>query len=180
MSMTVIEHIEVTAASQASIVFDLIPDTYTDLYLVVSARSTRTAGELDDLKIKLNTSSSDFTSRALYATNSQAYSNTSTNRLGWLPADGGATANTFGNAGFHIPNYTSSNAKSLSADTVTETNHSSGIDVLNGVSALLWNPSSQAAINEIEIYALNGNLKQYSSATLYGITAGSDGITAVS
>ena len=178
MSMTVIEHIPVGSGGQASIVFDLIPDTYTDLYLVVSARSNRAVGEVDDLKVKFNTSSSNITSRALYGNGSGAFSGTATDRLGWVPANGEATANTFGNAGFYIPNYTSSNAKSLSADTVTENN---ATDVLLGITAMLWNPSPQAAIDEIEIYPLNGTLlMEYSSATLYGITAGSDGSTAVS
>jgi hypothetical protein len=176
--MTLIEHIELDTAGQASIVFDLIPATYTDLYLVVSARSNRTVGEVDDLKVKFNTSSSNITSRALYGTGAVAVSGTATDRLGWVPANGGATANTFGNASFYIPNYTSSNAKSLSADTVTENN---ATDVILGITAMLWNPSPQAAINEIEIYPLNGTqLMQYSSATLYGITAGSDGTTTVS
>ena len=175
--MQVIEHIPVGSGGAASIVFDLIPDTYTDLYLVVSARSNRAVGEVDDLKVKFNTSSSNMTSRALYGTGAAAVSGTATDRLGWIPSNA-ITANTFGNAGFYIPNYTSSNAKSLSADTVTENN---ATDVVMGITAMLWNPSPQAAIDEIEIYPLNGTLlMEYSSATLYGITAGSDGSTAVS
>ena len=177
MSMTVIEHIEVGSGGAASIVFDLIPDTYTDLYLVVSARSNRAIGEVDELKVKFNTSSSNITSRALYSTGYAAYSGTATDRLGWVTSNA-IISNTFGNAGFYIPNYTSSNAKSLSADTVTENN---ATDAVMGITAMLWNPSPQAAIDEIEIYPLNGTLlMQYSSATLYGITAGSDGSTTVS
>jgi hypothetical protein len=83
-----------------------------------------------------------------------------------------ATANTFGNTELYIPNYTSTNAKSVSIDTVSETNAAASLMRLN---AALWNPSTQAAINRIDLYALTSTSSSFlsgSTFTLYGISNG--------
>ena len=77
-----------------------------------------------------------------------------------------ATANTFGNFDFYIPNYAGSTNKSASGDAVSENNASLAYQSL---SANLW--SNTAAINAISIAPVNGTLfTQYSTATLYGIS----------
>jgi hypothetical protein len=88
----------------------------------------------------------------------------------------GATANTFSNIGVYLPNYTASTAKSMSTDTVGENNATQAFQT---ITAALWNVTDP--INQITV-GFNGsdNFLQYSSATLYGILKGSDGIVTVS
>ena len=174
MSMTVIEHIEVTAATQASLVFDSIPAIYTDLVLTLSARTVN-AGIGDVVSIAFNGSTSNFTTRYLYGDGANDTSSTATNTGFWI--NGNTSANyIFSNGTLYIPNYTSSNAKSYSTDSVSENNVTNAYQI---IIAGLWNPAVQAAINEITLTA-SGNFMQYTSATLCGIKSGSDGTTTVS
>ncbi len=166
------------ASNQASITFSSIPQTYTDLYLVVSGRLSSSNSE--GLFIEFNGVTSGYSARDLYGTGSSAA--TSTNPYGITSklfigsqASTAQTSNTFGVTSAYIPNYTSSNQKSVSAENIYENNGTAaGIDVLAG----LW--TGTGAITQIVITSNNGNLVQYSSATLYGITKGSDGVTTVS
>jgi hypothetical protein len=77
----------------------------------------------------------------------------------------GATANTFSNADIYIPNYTSSNAKSVSVDGVTENNATEASATLTaGLS------TDTAAITSITVIALSsGTIATNSTFTLYGI-----------
>ena len=76
-----------------------------------------------------------------------------------------ATSSTFGNTEIYIPNYTSSNYKSLYSDSVTENN---GTQILLGLNHSLW--ANTAAITSITIAtATGGNYVQNSSFYLYGI-----------
>jgi hypothetical protein len=175
--MQIIQHQEL-ASSQASITFSSIPQTFTDLYLVISGRLS--AANSEGLFIEFNGVTSGYSARDLYGTGSSAAS--STNPFGITSklfvgsqASTAQTSNTFGVTTAYIPNYTSSNQKSVSADNIYENNATAaGMDVLAG----LW--TGTGAITSIVITSNNGNLVQYSSATLYGITKGSDGIVTVS
>ena len=89
---------------------------------------------------------------------------------------GSRTANTFANVQIHIPNYASSNYKSYSSDGGEENNATAAV---MGIWAGLWSDTS--AITEIKLEDYNGgSWVQYSSASLYGVTSGSDGTTTVS
>ena len=175
--MQVVQHQEL-ASAQASITFSSIPQTFTDLYLVISGRLSSANSE--GLFIEFNGVTSGYSARDLYGTGSSAAS--STNPFGITSklfvgsqASTAQTSNTFGVTTAYIPNYTSSNQKSVSADNIYENNATAaGQDVLAG----LW--TGTGAITSIVITSNNGNLVQYSSATLYGITKGSDGIVTVS
>jgi hypothetical protein len=169
--MKLIEHQEL-GSTQASITFSSIPQTFTDLYLVLSVRSDGNA----DIGIKFNNSTSNFSNRYLFGNGSSASSGTVYgNYIGAAPQNT-YTASTFGNFAVYIPNYAGSTAKSYSSDAVSENNATTAIQA---ITAGLWNVTD--AINRIDLYQLNGsNLVQYSSATLYGITKGSDGVTTVS
>ena len=175
--MTLIQHIEL-ASAQSSISFTSIPNTFTDLLLVCSFRSTEnTVGS--NAEIRFNGSSSGYSSRLLYGTGSSAASATGgSDRIHWAPttSGGSSTANTFGNAQIYIPNYASSNAKSVSIDAVAENNATASRQDIN---AALWNNS--AAISTIAFtWEQSANFAIGSSVTLYGITKGSDGTTTVS
>jgi len=179
MTMQVIQHTELGSAA-SSIEFTSIPQTYTDLYLVVSARSTRTdQGPRNVLAVQFNSVTTGYSYRRLYgipslATGSDNGSGADSFLLGYQSSNA-ATSNTFGNASLYIPNYTSSANKSGSSDSVGESNES---QVGLAIQANLW--SNTAAITSLKIYDPSYNLMTYSSATLYGITKGSDGVTTVS
>lgn len=156
--------VTVGAGGAASIDFTSIPSTYTDLVVKLSGRGTR-AATFDFYQIKLNTSTASFTGRYLYGAGSGTpASGTETNYAGTIPA-ANATASTFGNTEIYIPNYAGSTNKSYSVDSVSENNATAGEAVFY---AGLW--SNTSAITQITIIAANGNLAQYSTAYLYGVS----------
>ena len=163
-----IASITVGSGGAASMSFSSIPSTYTDLVIKGSVRGTTSATEVD-LNIQVGNGSvdtgSNYSTRELYGTGSSVGSNgfTTTNVHPPVNADS-ATANTFGNFELYIPNYTSSNQKSMSVDVVTENNATTAAA---RIAAYLWTGTS--AINIITLTAGSGSLKQYSTATLYGI-----------
>ena len=171
--MEVIGHIELTSTT-AGIVFSDIPQTYKDLYLVASIRNTRSATGAE-ARVYFN-GGSDFTTRYLGNETGTIGSGVITAR-GFCGVENGATsnANTFSNSWLYVPNYTSSTPHVFSAESQAETNTTGGVS--NYIVSGLWNTS--AAITSIE---LNGSFTYSagSSATLYGISAGSDGTTTVS
>jgi hypothetical protein len=173
--MQLIARQELTSAA-ASITFSSIPATFTDLYLVVSLRSNRAATN-DIVGLKFNGSTSNRSGRNLEGNGSSVFSNSLSDLRAGIATGNTATASTFGNSGCYIPNYASNSAKSLSSDGVSETN---ATNVNLSINAHLWNDTS--AVNSIELYPLAGGTTwdANSTATLYGILAGSDGVTTVS
>ena len=165
-----IETVTVGAGGAASITFSAIPDTFTDLYLVFSARST---GSATGAYFTFNGSTANFSGRFLQGSGSSANSGTEAQRAGYVTGTD-QTASTFASNAVYIPNYTASVAKSYSVDHVQENN---GTISYQGIYAGLWNQT--VAITSIALTNPTGNFAEYSSASLYGITAGSDGITSV-
>jgi hypothetical protein len=159
-----IQTVTVGAGGAATIDFTSIPQTYTDLKLVMSLRSTRATYADDDFYININGLTTNQTTRYLQGSGSSAGSFTGTRWGGLIPADGAATASVFGSAELYIPNYTSANNKSSSIDAVHETNATTAYQRLH---ANLW--SQTAAITQLTIVCADGNFKQYSTATLYGV-----------
>jgi hypothetical protein len=166
-----LETIELTQ-SAASVTFDNIPQTgYTDLKVVMSARGDGASGIF---VCQFNGATTNLSSRVLYgingnATGSSTYSDE--NSIWGYTTNSGSTANTFGNAEIYIPNYASSNNKSVSIDAVNETNAADGRQIIN---AGLW--SSSAAITSITLLSKTGgnagtNFTQYSTFSLYGLAA---------
>jgi hypothetical protein len=152
----------VGSGGAANIEFTSIPGTFTDLMVLATARSART-GSVDDLVIQFNNSTSNLSGRRLFGNGSSVVSDTLTDIRGFAVGSG-STANTFSNTSFYIPNYTSSNYKSVSVDAANENN---AAESYQGLTAGLW--SSTAAITSIKLLANNGNLGQYSTFYLYGI-----------
>jgi len=161
-NMVLLEKITVGAAGASSVTFSGIPQTgYTDLVVKISAREA-TSTEWAATWI-YNGSSSSQTQRIIQG-NGAAVSSASYSNLSFIENSSGATANTFGNAEIYIPNYASSNFKSSSSDSVSETNATTAYARL---SADLW--SNTAAINSITISTISGNFAQYSTFYLYGV-----------
>jgi hypothetical protein len=177
--MQVIQHTELGSA-QSSITFSSIPQTYTDLLLVVSGRNSDTLnGIVTQLNIQFNSVGSGYSDRPLEGSGSSVGSGSRTSqsviRATALP-NSASTSNTFGNVQIYIPNYTSSANKSVSIDGVSENNATQSFQT---IVAGLW--ANSAAITSINLSAqVGGNFVSGSSATLYGILKGSSGGVTVS
>ena len=155
--------VTVGSGGATSLEFSSIPSTYTDLCIKLSPRSTNSSATYG-ATIQFNSSTSNFSYRALYGNGSSAgsYSDTAT-WLGEVPA-ATSTSNTFGNVEIYIPNYAGSTYKSFSIDNVGENNATAArADLI----AELW--SNTAAITNIKVESAV-NFAQYSTATLYGIS----------
>ena len=163
-----LERITVGLAGASSISFNNIPQTgYTDLKVVVSARDTRSGSVLNGLVIRFNGLSTGFSSRVLEGSGSGASSFTDTQGLIGENTSASATANTFSSTDIYIPNYTSSNYKSFSFDSVTENNATAAYADLG---AGLW--SNTAAITSVTLTSLNSaSFVQYSTFSLYALAA---------
>ena len=164
---TLIASNTVSSGGSSYVEFTSIPSTYTDLKLVGSARTDRSDSWLDYVSLLPNGSSSNISMRRLYGTGSTVGSDTSASYL-LAEADGAlATSNTFSNFEFYIPNYNSSNYKSLSIDAANENNSSTNNQM--SLSAGLW--SSTAAITSLRLNVVGGTqFVQYSTFYLYGIS----------
>jgi len=155
----------VSSGGASSITFSSIPQTYTDLKLVISARNTDTGGGAINLTFNGDSGSNYNLVRLINSNGSLGSGSGSTNTLYWIDSNDW-TANTFGSMELYIPNYTSSNKKSVSVDAVAENNSSSAY--LQALTALLWNNTS--AITSIGCASAGStSFMQYSSFYLYGI-----------
>jgi len=165
--MQLIQHIELSSA-QTNLTLNSIPQTYTDLYLWFSGRVSVTDG---GLRLRVNGSTANLSTRLLYGNGSSATSASETTYVGTV-SDSNTTANTFGNGALYFANYAGSVAKAFSGEVVHENNATAAVQ---WVVAGLYNSST--AISSLELFnAGGGNFVQYSSVTLYGILKGSDGI----
>jgi len=158
--------VTVGSGGASNIEFTSIPGTYTDLKIVISSRSTQAAlGEANRISFNGNTTNTDYTQKRLLGTGSAASSQSQTTRETFFNVGANATASTFANSEIYIPNYTSSNQKSASIDSVTENN---GTEAYAALIAINW--SGTAAITSVSFTSENSaNFVQYSTATLYGI-----------
>lgn len=161
--------VTVGSGGAANIEFTSIPATYTDLLIKASLRDNRTDSPVTDTVITFNSSSSGYSIRMIYGDGSSAGSATTSGATyiaGLYQNTNQTTSNTFSSAEIYIPNYTSSNNKSVSVDATSENNASTAYASLV---AGLWGNSS--AITSIKLAPMFGSLSyvQYSTATLYGI-----------
>lgn len=163
--------VTVGSGGAASIEFSSIPATYTDLCMVVSARSAHNDG-YESAKIALN-GSNTYSYKRLSGYDTTAASNGSASSQSWWVIGGNsstyATPNTFTSVQFYFPNYTSSNDKSVSLDFAVEQNGNGGLN-LNWLGMVAGLVTLTSAITTITLTTLNAaNFMQYSTATLYGI-----------
>jgi len=162
---TLIASSTVGSGGAAYVEFTSIPATYTDLLVRLSLRSDQAAVYASST-ILLNGSTANFTYKFVYGEGATAASFGGSTNLSADQNGDTATASTFSNADFYIPNYLSSNYKSISQDSVTENN---GTTAYAELGALLW--SNSAAITSVRVSAASTKLwKQYSTAYLYGIS----------
>jgi len=167
-NMVAIQTVTVGSGGASSIEFTSIPQTYTDLQIVLSGRQSVAGGT--NVNMKFNGSSSGYTNRNIISAAGTVASEssvlgTSSIKIGFIPENVNYTASTFSNQYVYIPNYAGSNNKSVSTDNAMENNSTS---VYFGLFAGLWSNSS--AITSIALTCESGNFVQYSTATLYGVS----------
>jgi hypothetical protein len=169
-----LERIELNA-SAASVTFSNIPQSgYTDLKVVTSARSTSGGAVAYSMFMRMNNlTTSIYLQRALEGSGSGASSFSQSGvdtavRVGLITGTG-ATASTFSNSEIYIPNYTSANNKSVSIDTVAETNATT--QYMNMIAYLI---NSTAAITDLTFStepAGGVTFAANSTFSLYGLAA---------
>jgi hypothetical protein len=162
--------VTVGAAGTSIIEFNSIPQTFTDIKLVMSSRQNL-AQVYGVLQLYFNSDATGLSYAILQGYNGAASSSGQSNVNGiyGVFSDNGAnsTANTFSNLEFYISNYASSSGKSVSYDQVSEGNATNqGYAIIGGG---FW--SGTAAINNITITTggSGANFIQHSSFTIYGI-----------
>lgn len=160
--MVKLQTVTVGAGGASSIDFTSIPQTYTDLKIVLSARTSYSA-VFQYLTLTFNSNAVGYTQKNLFGNGSTASSNTAVQVEG-VVVSALATASVFGNAEIYIPNYTSSNNKSYTAEGVGENNGTTSYQTL---SAGLW--SNTSAITSISVGFAGQTAVQYTTATLYGV-----------
>ena len=160
----------VSGSSTNPVTFNNIPQTFTDLMLVIYGRSTGTV-QLDTTLayVNFNTGTNNYSNTNFYTDGSSIVANRATNQVyfgfGAHPA-GGATANVFGTEVFHILNYTNSTAfKTVLSQASSDLNGSG--QMYMGVH--LWRQT--AAITRLDMYTSNPAWAAGSKLTLYGIKA---------
>lgn len=165
-TFTLIASSTVGAGGASSIDFTSIPNTYTDLVVKVSARSTAASGAAAAyIVLNFNGTTGNKTFKRLYGLGSSTGTDSGTLALAGTTPAANVTANTFGNHEFYIPNYTSGNNKSVSIDAVSENNSSTDNEL--DLVAFLW--SNSASITQVNLTLSQGNFAQYSTAYLYGV-----------
>lgn len=153
--------VTVGSGGASSISFSSIPQTYTDLQLLISGRDND-PGYASAFHLSFNGTGWG-SNREFYSYGGSVATGTTSGETAGTGA--GATASTFGNASVYIPNYTSSNSKSISSDSVAENNSSTNAYLVFHAG----NSGVTAAITSISIAPGGALFSQYSTATLYGI-----------
>jgi hypothetical protein len=151
----------------ATVTFNSIPQTYTDLILVVQARSS-TGGASDVLNLFLNNDGANIYSYTRLmgdgsTTSSGREASVTTWRINYNLPGGGATANVFGLDTIQLFNY--SNTTTFK----TALWRSNPAQILSGLSSNLYR--STGAITRMDLSLSVANFVSGSTFTLYGIKA---------
>ena len=166
MGMQLIETIEVGAGGASSIEFTGIPQDGVDLVCLISVRADNYTS--DFLYVQINGLTTGYNNIWLKGTGSAATSQTRNNVSGFEVFYQGAstTANTFGSGSIYFSNYTSGVAKSASFDHVWEQNATAADAFL-----VAGRHATTSPITSVKIDGGSTNFVQYSTASLYKITA---------
>ena len=161
---------QTASGSAASITFNNIPQTFTDIKLVISGRGEQ-AQVYQQTYFRLNgDSGTNYSATSIQGTGSSvaSYRESSQTRgsLGLLNG-ATATASVFGSVELYLPNYTNSNFKSYIVDIVTENSATLAYQQLD---CGLWRNTS--AVTSLQVNTFGANLTSGSTFTLYGITKG--------
>jgi hypothetical protein len=157
----------VGSGGAANITFSSIPQTYTDLRLIMSVRtSDNSSGRWT--QVSINGVTTDMYCRALYTNNSGIGLAYGTGPYFALMNGAPDAANVFSNIVWDIAKYTSTtDAKIIASQSWAEDAGATG--AFGTIGQLTWSPSTSAAITSLTISPDQGSFIQYSSISLYGI-----------
>jgi hypothetical protein len=175
MTMQLIET-KTLGTAAASIEFTSIPQDGTDLLVLLSGRGVA-AATLVSAGLFINSVAADTSWRRLSGNGSSASSGSTTGANDFLIGDipgANATSNTFSNNSIYIPNYTGSQQKSLSSDSVAENNATTADQ--NIIAGLCTKTAAVTSLT-VRIYGGSSNLAAGSTVSLYKVTKGSGGAT---
>jgi hypothetical protein len=162
----------VGSGGASQIVFNNIPQTHTDLKLVISARTSST-GPGSVIALQFGTSGgidsgTNYSRTFLQGYGSGAFSgrNSTQSSISLDQVSGnGTTANSFGSAELTVPDYKQNSFKSVLGDLVWENNSTTDNNIV--AMAGLWRNTN--AITSIRL-SLSENFLQNSTFSLYGVT----------
>ena len=170
--MKLITSVTVGAGGVASVTLPAtgtIPATYTDLKVLISARSNESGGTAQSTTFSMNINgvTTDRTYRTAIGYQGTLYASTNgtDGTIATIPGTA-VTASTFNNLEVYIPNYTSSNNKSFSVDAVTENNSATNNELR--LTTGLW--SQTTTITTLGFSLVGGNIAEGSTFYLYGIS----------
>lgn len=161
----------VGSGGAASITFNNIPQTFNHLRVVVSGRGMN-SGTIETMYLRFNGDSSSLYSESMmYSANTGLFANRySAQTLTQMISNVGDTAlaNTFSNIEIYIPNYKSTSFfKSYTVDCAGANNSTAYEAKRHSNQAGLYRSTS--AITSITLGGYSANIKQGTTATLYGI-----------
>lgn len=166
MAMELIKTVELATSTAFSFEFTSIPQDGVDLLIVLSARDTG-AIVTANLNLRLNGVFTGYADIRLAGTGSSVFSSSSSGgvaSIGYIPA-GNSTADTFGNVEVYIANYTSSTAKSISTNSVTENNATEAWQTITASSSTV-----ASGITSVRLSTGNANFVAGTTASLYKIS----------
>lgn len=168
-TMSLIATGTVTSATY-SFTMSSIPQDYTDLMILISARSDNSGSS--EMQFAINSVTTGYSTAMIYTNNGTSAQAASTNAnpfytWGGAVVGSGATANTFSNCSVYFPNYSSTTMhKSMSSESTAENNATAAILWLNaGIN------TTTAAISSLTFYCWQSfiNFVPGTTFTLYGI-----------
>jgi hypothetical protein len=163
MANTLTKIQSITASGSVNTVeFSSIPATYTDLQIVMSARTVASA-VFDYCGINLNNGSAVEVLR-LQGTGTSTNSTRGAGGNTFIINGNTATSNIYSTSNIYIANYLTTNAKQIIVDTVTENNATLAYQEL----IAMYYANSSQPVNLIQLYAVN-NFLSATTFTLYGI-----------
>jgi hypothetical protein len=180
MGYEIIGHYEAGPSGTTVIEFSNIPQDGTDLMLYISVRSDA-GGTYQSASVTANTYGSGTYQRIALegngsSTSGQYITNDAEIYVGPLNA-GGSSSGVFSSGKIYIADYTGVENKIFVTDMVSE---SAAQLAYQQFTAYTWSLADAITSLSVQVYGRTNTLVQYSSATLYKITKGSDGITTVS
>lgn len=163
----------VLTGTQATVTLNSIPQTFTDLQVLVSARSDRVSPDTS-LVITLNSSTTNYSLTRMYNFTGGSTPGTSNSSAAsqWglsyaLVGVDATTTNSFTNGEIYLPNYTGSTFKSASITNALEGNSAGSPFTILAVANLLQDTSPITSITFANVGAFN--FVANSSFYLYGI-----------
>jgi hypothetical protein len=154
------------ATPTSTINFNNIPQTFRDLYFLISIRSN-SGNTYDPVSIRFNGSSSGYTQRLSFSLGaSVGGQGTVYTDKGFVGDQNGATslANAFSNTNVWVTNYAGSNLKNFMAKSIQVNNIQTQYPE---ITAGLW--SNSAPITSVSFLTTNGQMIQDSFITMYGV-----------